>query len=180
MMRIFTLPPVARPPVAVITRHWFEIDLVDASMEHGCRVEVRELVRQPHRGTESAAQVVTLDKPLWRADLFDRLTDAPGTYGVAHFHPSFDGVEPSPRVFDDVLSADPWGWLDAQLRAWADPATTNDIVANARTFAPERCTSVERCHELTEDVQHAVRLMMRGLQQPDRLDRDRTALWAGP
>jgi hypothetical protein len=33
---------------AVIVRHWFEIDLDDASREHGVRVELRELPPQPH------------------------------------------------------------------------------------------------------------------------------------
>jgi hypothetical protein len=61
---------------AFVIRHWFEINLDDASMEHGARIELRELPVQPHRGTESAAQLVTLDRPLWRADLFDRLADA--------------------------------------------------------------------------------------------------------
>ena len=32
---------------AVIVRHWFEIDLDDASMEHGARIELRQLVPQP-------------------------------------------------------------------------------------------------------------------------------------
>jgi hypothetical protein len=31
---------------AVIAWHWFEIDLDDASMEHGARIELRELVPQ--------------------------------------------------------------------------------------------------------------------------------------
>ncbi|HEX6527267.1 MAG TPA: hypothetical protein VF070_45750, partial [Streptosporangiaceae bacterium] len=65
---------------AIITRHWFEIDLNDASMEHGARIELRELMPQQHRGSESAAQLVTADRPLWRADLFDRLNDRPGSY----------------------------------------------------------------------------------------------------
>gem|GEM_PF-4725473 len=64
---------------AVIVRHWFEIDLDDASMEHGSRIELRELMPQPRRGSESAAQLITADRPLFRADLFDRLTDEPGS-----------------------------------------------------------------------------------------------------
>ena len=55
--------------IAVIVRHWFEIDLDDSSMEHGARVELRELTAQPHRGSESAAQLITLDRPLWRASV---------------------------------------------------------------------------------------------------------------
>jgi len=100
---------------AVIVRHWFEIDLDDASMEHGARIELRELAPQPHRGSESAAQLITADRPLWRADLFDRLTDAPGTFGVAHYHPDFSGNEPSSRAWDPELTADPWRWLHDQI-----------------------------------------------------------------
>ena len=40
---------------AVVVRHWFEIDLEDASMEHGARIELRELTAYPRRGSESAA-----------------------------------------------------------------------------------------------------------------------------
>ncbi|MBV9093413.1 MAG: hypothetical protein JO132_05985, partial [Streptosporangiaceae bacterium] len=79
---------------AVIARHWFEIDLDDASVEHGARIELRELMPPQHRGSESAAQIVTADRPLWRADLFDRVRDRPGSYAVAHFHPQFSGNEP--------------------------------------------------------------------------------------
>src|SRR6266702_2129785 len=93
---------------AVIVRHWFEIDLGDAAREHGARIELRELAPQPHRGSESAAQLIAADRPLWRADLFDRLTDAPGTFGVAHYHPGFSGNEPSSRAWDPELTADRW------------------------------------------------------------------------
>ena len=57
----------------VSIRHWFEINLDDASMEHGARIEIRRLRDEPHRGSESASQLVTVDETLWRADLFDRL-----------------------------------------------------------------------------------------------------------
>ena len=100
---------------AVIVRHWFEIDLDEAGMEHGVRIELRELAAHPRRGSESAAQLVAVDRPLWRADLFDRLADAPGTFGVAHYHPQFLGHEPCPRVWDARLTADPWGWLGDQF-----------------------------------------------------------------
>jgi hypothetical protein len=42
---------------AVTIRHWFEINLDDASMEHGARIEIRELARHPRRGSESASQL---------------------------------------------------------------------------------------------------------------------------
>ena len=41
---------VALSHSAVIVRHWFEIDLDDASMEHGVRIELRELPCAPAPG----------------------------------------------------------------------------------------------------------------------------------
>jgi hypothetical protein len=172
---------------AVITRHWFEIDLADASMEHGARVELRELAPQPHRGSESAAQIIAADRPLWRADLFDRLTDAPGCYGVAHYHPSFSNNEPCPRAWDPDLTADPWRWLADQItslgagaggKAWPlDPADAEElsglagtVVGLAQQFAPGRCRSAAECHALTRDVQDTVQLMIEYLRRPDLLD----------
>ena len=179
--------------IAVLIRHWFEIDLDDASMEHGVRIELRELAAHPHRGSESAAQLVTADRPLWRADLFDRLTDPPGTFGVAHYHPRFEGNEPCERVWDAQLSADPWGWLEAQFACagaegkdpWpvhsADAAElsrlSGSIVGLARELGPDRCRSSGQCYELTRDVAGTVRLMVRYLRRPDLLDQNRTFPW---
>jgi hypothetical protein len=175
---------------AVITRHWFEIDLDDSSMEHGARIELRELVPQSHRGSESASQVVTADRPLWRADLFDRLTDRPRSYGVAHFHPGFSGHEPCQRTWDAVLTTRPWDWLRDQVAtsghgAW--PLDAEDaaelsgladvVVAMARPFAPERCDSAAGCFALTRDARESVQLMLTELARPDLLDENRAALW---
>jgi hypothetical protein len=172
---------------AFVVRHWFEINLDDASMEHGARVELRELPVQPHRGTESAAQLVVVDRPLWRADLFDRLADAPGSFGAAHFHPEFDGNEPCSRVWDAGLTADPWGWLGEQVAslgaasghgAWpVDPADAAEIrglaavvVATARQFEASGCTSAADCYQQTRDVRDTVRLMIATLRDPSLLD----------
>jgi hypothetical protein len=179
---------------AVIVRHWFEIDLDDASMEHGVRVELRELAEHPRRGSESAAQIITLDRPLWRADLFDRLTDAPGSFGVAHYHPEFRGDEPCPRVWDSQLTADPWQWLEDQLVQMrpgqgsvqgpldvADRAEISrlagELVAIARQLGPDRCTSAIQCFDLTRDVRDAVRLMIADVRRPDLLDTEWVSPW---
>jgi hypothetical protein len=184
---------IALSGAAIIVRHWFEIDLNDASMEHGARIELRELVPQPRRGSESAAQLITADRPLWRADLFDRLTDPAGSFGVAHFHPLFDGVEPSPRAWDPQLAASPWDWLRAAIEkqgavnghpAWpidADDAAelsglAGHVVALARGLGPDRCTSAAQCYALTRDARESVRLMISYLRRPDLLDTD----WVGP
>jgi hypothetical protein len=179
---------------AVIIRHWFEIDLDDASMEHGVRVELRELAAHPRRGSESAAQLVMVDRPLWRADLFDRVTEPPGTFGAAHYHPQFLGDEPCPRVWDAKLTADPWGWLEdqfAELGAdsgsgrWpVDPADGRElvrfstgVVTLARPLGPDRCRSAGQCYELTRDAADSVRLMIEYLRRPDLLDEERLAPW---
>jgi hypothetical protein len=179
---------------AVIARHWFEINLDDASMEHGARIELRELVPQPHRGSESAAQVVAADRPLWRADLFDRISDPPGSYGVAHFHPRFSANEPCPRAWDAALTASPWDWLAGQVAsagaasghgAWPlDPDDARElsvlaamVVAMARPFAPEACGSAAECFALTRDVRESVQLMIAELRRPDLLDNDWVASW---
>ena len=179
---------------AVTIRHWFEINLDDASLEHGARIEIRELPRHPHRGTESASQLTTVDRPLWRADLFDRLADPPGSFSAAHYHPRFTGTEPSARFWDTALSSDPWTWLGDQITSLGAaaggarwpldpgdaaelPGLANAVVATAQQFAPAECRSPAECFRLTRDVQEAVQLMIATLRAPERLDRDRTAPW---
>jgi hypothetical protein len=179
---------------AVTVRHWFEINLDDASMEHGARIEVRELREQQHRGSESASQLVTVDRTMWRADLFDRLSDDPGSFGAAHFHPEFTDNEPCARVWDTALTADPWGWLGDQVAtlgaaagggAWdLDPADAAElrslagaVVGLAKQFSPTVCGSAADCFRLTRDVRDAVGLMVDGLRAPGLLNAGWVAPW---
>jgi hypothetical protein len=98
--------------VAVIVGPWHE---PMTPPERGTRVEVRLLADEPKRGSWSAAERVVLDRPVFRADLFD-LTDAPpGNLKAAHFHPGFEGIEPMDRHWDDAIQADATGWLAAEL-----------------------------------------------------------------
>lgn len=182
--------------VAVLVRHWFEIDLDDSHLEHGARIELRLLDDQPHRGTESAAQRIVADRPVWRADLFDRIGGVPAGFEAAHFHPYFDGVEPSRRHWAEQVKAAPWEWLHGQLSdldavitaagaTLEDPASESErvradvdtIVASARDRGPDRCVSKDLCHAWTSDVHSHVRLMLSGLARPDLLDRDRVSPW---
>ena len=179
---------------AVLIRHWFEINLDDASMEHGARIEIRELAGHPHRGTESAAQLITADRPLWRADLFDRLGSDPGCFDAAHYHPRFTGDEPCDRVWDPVLTAAPWDWLADQIASlgaapsrdgWSlDPedaaelsGLADQVVTIARQAGPDRCASAAECFGLTRDVQATVNLMISTLRAPELLDRDWVTPW---
>ncbi len=182
--------------VTVLVRHWFEIGLTNGVLEHGARLELRLLEPQAHRGTESAAQRFVIDRPVWRADLFDRLDHPAGTFSAAHFHPRFNGVEPSDRVFRKELTADPWTWAAAQLsdlKAVADAAglppdaVADDardvreqvalIIDTARAFAPTECRSRDQCFRMTRDVASTVRIMVDNLVDPTLLDPAAVRLW---
>jgi hypothetical protein len=98
--------------VAVLVFPWHE---PGDPPERGTRVEVRLLEPQSHRGSRFAAQRVVIDEPVFRADLFDQVTAPPGNLKSAHFHPNFDGVEPSDRFWRDEIKLDPTGWLATEL-----------------------------------------------------------------
>jgi hypothetical protein len=83
--------------------------------ERGARVELRLLADEPRRGSRSAAQRVVIDRPVFRADLFDQAGHPAGNLRSAHFHPMFHGVEPSDRHWPDEIKQDPTGWLAAEL-----------------------------------------------------------------
>ena len=98
--------------VAVVVGPWYE---PAEPPERGARVEVRLLEPQGWRGSPSAAQRVVIDQPVFRADLFDRIDGPPGNLASAHFHPHFEGVEPSDRFWRDEVKRDPAGWLAREL-----------------------------------------------------------------
>jgi hypothetical protein len=83
--------------------------------ERGTRLELRLLDEEPKRGSPFAAERVVIDRPLFRADLFDQVDGPPGNLSSAHFHPTFHGIEPSDRVWHDRVKTDPLGWLADQL-----------------------------------------------------------------
>ncbi len=86
-----------------------------AGPERGVRVEVRRLERRPLEGGIYSAQPILVGRPLWRADLLEAV-DHPGTLDRAHHHPTFDdGWNPSERVFEPELTADPVGWVGRRL-----------------------------------------------------------------
>jgi hypothetical protein len=181
---------------AILVRHWFEVSLKDSHLEHGVRLELRLREPQPLRGSESAAQRIVVDRPVWRADLFDRVDGTPGAFEAAHFHPRFAGDEPCERNWADEIKTAPWEWLHGQLSDIAavaenagvplsDPsadteqirADAPEIVAVARSRAAVQCASKERCYAWTQDAAPMVHLMLGLLKQPDLLDRDRVSPW---
>jgi hypothetical protein len=98
--------------IAVLVGPWHEP--MDPP-ERGARVEVRLLGNEPRRGTRFAAQKVVIDRPLFRADLFDQVDKPPGNLSAAHFHPRFEGVEPSTREWKDAIQKEPTRWLTSEL-----------------------------------------------------------------
>ena len=98
--------------VAVIVGPWNE---PMNPPERGARVEVRLLADEPKRGSRFAAERVVIDEPVFRADLFDQVDGPPGNLRSAHFHPRFDGIEPSDRHWDEAIQLDATRWLAAQL-----------------------------------------------------------------
>jgi hypothetical protein len=177
--------------VAVLVRHWYEIGTEDD--EHGTRVEIRRVTRPEHIGTESAAQPITLDLPLWRADIFDALDEPPGNLARAHFHPTFDGVEPIARHWDETLRSDWRSWLTAQLSdlstTLADAPVVPDsiqdgaaiaahlpvIVELAASMLGAQCDAQARCLAATVDTRHALRLMLDQFREPGATDPRLTA-----
>src|SRR3984957_8159775 len=83
--------------------------------ESGVRVEIRQLERLPLRASIYSAQPIAADTPLLRFDLFESFPYGKGTRDRVHWHPTFDGWDPSWRAFDPELSADPLGWLRESL-----------------------------------------------------------------
>jgi hypothetical protein len=141
--------------VAVLVGPWHE--RADPA-ERGARVEVRLLDDEPRRGSVSAAQRVVIDRPLFRADLFDQVDEPPGNLLSAHFHPWFEGVEPCDRTWPEEIRRDPLGWLESELvelrrlaeRAGvpaADAAGLDDDAAKLKEAVPEILRAVEATWE---------------------------------
>jgi hypothetical protein len=181
---------------AVLIRHWFQLDRFSGLMEHGVRVELRLVEPQPHRGTESAAQRLVVDQPIWRADLFDRIDGKPGSFDAAHFHPWFDDeYEPCDRQWSSDLKVRPWDWVEnqlGQLEKLLDPGGTQrsdrvpvegfdldavdlkadakDIADVAEKFSAQHCRSGGECFRLTRDVASSIRMAASFVTDPTMLD----------
>jgi hypothetical protein len=162
--------------IAVIIRHWYEIGA--NGREHGARVEIRLLTPSPRRGSESASQLITIDAPIWRADLFDLLGDEPGSFGRAHYHHTFDGVEPTDRDWDAGLSTDPISWCrdqlsnlekvipatgatltDLDLEAEESRAACDRMIESVNRYVGGNCPDSARCRAATRDAGATIAMM---------------------
>jgi hypothetical protein len=122
--------------------------------ERGVRLEVRVFDRPPLNGSIYSAQPITIERPIWRADLLESVAGPVGSFDRTHHHPAFRGWEPSRRHFVKELSADPLGWLGARLSdlpallAEADATDVDDRDGDAlRAAVPEIVAVVERLLE---------------------------------
>ncbi|RVX38544.1 hypothetical protein EDD27_0861 [Nonomuraea polychroma] len=83
--------------------------------ERGVRLEIRRLEPGELKGSMYSARPIAVDRPLWRIDLLESVDSPPGSFDRTHHHPSIDGWEPGPRVFDKELSGKPLKWLHDRL-----------------------------------------------------------------
>lgn len=83
--------------------------------EHGVRLELRVFDRGELKETIYSAMPIEVGRPIWRVDLLESVDGKPGSFDRTHHHPKFKGWNPSSRVFDKELSADPLTWLAGQL-----------------------------------------------------------------
>lgn len=123
--------------------------------EQGVRLEVRLLDRGELQGSIYSARPIVIERPIWRADLFESVSN-PGSLDRAHHHPRFRGWEPGRRYFAPDMSADPLGWVGKRLavleellegagveRSEVDPSDAAEL----RAAAPEIVDVLRRLYE---------------------------------
>jgi hypothetical protein len=123
--------------------------------ERGVRLEVRMLRPGELVGSIYSARPITIDEPVWRADLLESVGSPPGSLDRAHHHPAMSNWEPHRRVFDERLSRDPVGWIGAQL------ADLETLLANAGVeLDDELVADAEQLRGSAAEIQRAVSSML--------------------
>ncbi|MFF4160173.1 hypothetical protein [Streptomyces sp. NPDC001678] len=126
--------------------------------EHGVRLEIRLLRREPLTGTIYAARPIVVDRPVWRADLLESADGPAGSLDRAHHHPRFDGWSPGPRVFDEELSAAPLDWVAGKL------TNLDALLAESGVAADEAGPhDAAELRNATPDIIAAVRKLLDGV-----------------
>lgn len=120
--------------------------------ERGVRLELRMLNDDELRGTIYSARPIRVDEPIWRVDLLETVSSPPGTLNRAHHHPKFAGWNPTRRVFDPELSADPVSWLGKQLSDLPAVLERAGIELDA-SFEADAKSLTERVPEILTAVQ---------------------------
>ncbi|MFC5828259.1 hypothetical protein [Nonomuraea insulae] len=119
--------------------------------ERGVRLELRRLESGELKGSIYSARPITVDQPIWRVDLLESVSSAPGSFDRTHHHPGVNGWEPGRRVFDERLSKEPLKWLQERL---ADPeAVLAQAGVGLDEVSPGDVTGLrERAPEIVEAV----------------------------
>lgn len=121
--------------------------------EHGVRLELRRIEAGELRGSVYSARPISVEEPIWRADLLESVHGVPGSFDRTHHHPRFTGWDEGERRFADDLSSDPVGWLEAELtdlprllaRSGAEPGTAGPGDVTGLRFAlPDILGAVRR------------------------------------
>ncbi|MDR2988022.1 MAG: hypothetical protein LBV34_24610, partial [Nocardiopsaceae bacterium] len=110
--------------------------------------------------------------------------EPPGNLSRAHYHPTFDGLEPSSRHWDARLREDWAGWLRAQLGdlpAMLAVAGAQDhaadgheltasqldqVIAAADSLLGANCDAGQQCLAATRDTGTAVTMMLQMFRPP--------------
>ena len=123
---------VAVGPVAVTTNYWEEYQ-ADGTEEIGCRVQLRRIRHEPSGiappQPRRDATWWSIEEPIWRADLFTTV-GSDTALDASHYHPTFSGMQPCERVFDESIFPDPQAWMLrrlADLRGMLDEAGHPDL-----------------------------------------------------
>lgn len=118
--------------------------------ERGVRLEIRRLNHGADCGSIYAARPISVDEPLWRADLLESVAGPVGSFDRTHHH-SVDGWEVSERIFEPELSANPVAWVRSALEsadigvlAKADPPLEPAELDTIAAHAPAICEQLER------------------------------------
>lgn len=138
--------------LAILVRYW---EQRGAEVEAGARVELRRVSSVPSRKPSQGSAGFTVDPVsdggLWRADLFVALTDAGRP--CFHYHPNFEHDDVGERVFDEALTHDPRGWIEAELSdlaALLTGAGAEEVLASVdmnahRRMLPFVLLAIESC-----------------------------------
>ncbi len=114
--------------------------------ERGVRLEVRMIDRAAPPGSVYSALPITVERPIWRADLLESVDGEPGSHDRTHHHPRFRGWEPGRRRFDELVDQEPVTWVGEQLadldalveRSDIDPSEIDpDDARQLRAAVPE-------------------------------------------
>jgi hypothetical protein len=123
--------------------------------ERGVRLEVRMLGRGELKGSIYSAQPISVEQPIWRADLLESVAGIPGSFDRTHHHPAFRGWEPGTRCFVRELSADPLAWLADRL------SDLDGLLEEAGVASDEvDATDGARLREVVPEILDAVRRLL--------------------